>query len=223
MTTVASPADITARILLEIGAVNFRPDDPFTHTSGRVSPSYIDCRRIIAFPRARRKITELAANLIETQIGFESIDAVAGGETAGIPFAAWLADVLGLPMLYVRKAPKGFGRLAQIEGHMPPGSRVLLVEDLATDAGSKAVFIDAIRKAEGQITDTYVVFKYGIFSTADDTLAELGVRLHALATWWDVLAAARATAAFDTRTLDSVEAYLNDPDGWSPEPGMRSA
>ena len=221
MTSPASPADITARILLEIGAVNFRPDDPFTHTSGRVSPSYIDCRKIIAFPRARRKITELGADLIATEIGFESIDAVAGGETAGIPFAAWLADALSLPMLYVRKAPKGFGRLAQIEGHMPPGSRVLLVEDLATDAGSKAVFIDAIRKAEGQITDAYVVFKYGIFSTADDTLAELGVCLHALATWWDVLAAARATAAFDTRTLDSVEAYLNDPEGWSPD--IRSA
>ncbi len=223
MNVDTNPAAIAARILLEIGAVNFRPDDPYTHTSGRMSPSYIDCRYIISFPRARRKLTQLAAELIETKVGFESIDAIAGGETAGIPFAAWLADAMSLPMLYVRKAPKGFGRLAQIEGHMPPGCRVLLVEDLATDAGSKALFVNAIREAQGVITDAYVVFNYGIFPQSERTLADLGIRLHALATWWDVLAAARATNAFDSRTLDSVETYLRDPEGWTPQPETRSA
>src|SRR5215213_2018718 len=130
-------AEITARILLETQSVLFRPDDPFTFTSGLRSPVYIDCRRLISFPRARRKLMDLAAELIERTSGFESLDAIAGGETAGIPFAAWIADRLSLPMLYVRKQPKGFGRNAQIEGEVKEGQRVLLVEDMTTDGGSK--------------------------------------------------------------------------------------
>ena len=83
--------------------------------------------------------------------GFARFDAVAGGETAGIPFAAWIAERLGLPMLYVRKKPKGFGRDAQIEGAMAEGARVLLVEDLTTDGGSKLRFAEAIRAAGGEV------------------------------------------------------------------------
>ena len=101
----ADAAEITARILLETQAVLFQPDDPFTFTSGRLSPVYVDCRRLISFPRARRKLMDLGADLIERRVGCESLDAIAGGETAGIPFAAWIADRLRLPMLYVRKKP----------------------------------------------------------------------------------------------------------------------
>ena len=82
----------TAHILIEIGAVHFRPQDPFILTSGRASPVYIDCRKVISFPRARRKIVEMMGETVEAMIGFESLDAVAGGETAGIPYAAWLAE-----------------------------------------------------------------------------------------------------------------------------------
>src|SRR3546814_16892712 len=88
---------------------------------------------------------------IKRGAGYESIDCIAGGETAGIPFAAWIAERLGLPMLYVRKKPKGFGRDAQIEGAFREGSRVLLVEDLATDGGSKLNFVDAIRRAGAEL------------------------------------------------------------------------
>src|ERR1700740_3163284 len=98
---------IVARILLEIAAVHFRPSDPFILTSGRASPVYIDCRKIISYPRARRKVIELAAELVEREIGFESLDAGGRGGTAGIPYAPWLSDRLTLPMLYVRKKPKG--------------------------------------------------------------------------------------------------------------------
>ena len=208
-------ARTTARILLEVGAVDFRPDEPFTHTSGRVSPSYIDCRRLIAYPRARAKVTALAVGLIERAIGFESLDAIAGGETAGIPFAAWIADALALPMLYVRKQPKGFGRMAQIEGVMAEGAAVLLVEDLATDGATKARFVEAIRHAGGVIDHAYVVFHYGIFAESAARLDAMGVRLHALATWWDVLAVAREEARFPAAVLAEVEAYLNDPAAWS--------
>ena len=127
----------TARILLEIKAVNFRPEEPYTFTSGWKSPVYIDCRRIIYFPRARAKICELAVEKIGRHVGYESIEAVAGGETAGIPFAAWIADRMLAPMAYVRKKPKGFGRNALIEGDVPEGKRTLLVEDLTTDGASR--------------------------------------------------------------------------------------
>src|SRR3954466_12685105 len=122
--TDTDAAEITARILLETESVLFRPEEPFTFTSGLRSPVYIDCRRLISFPRARKKLMDLAAGLIERHSGFESLDAIAGGETAGIPFAAWIADRLSLPMLYVRKQPKGFGRKAQIEGELKEEGRV---------------------------------------------------------------------------------------------------
>ncbi|WP_119462267.1 orotate phosphoribosyltransferase [Rhodospirillaceae bacterium SYSU D60014] len=212
----------TARILLEIEAVHFRPDDPFILTSGRASPVYIDCRKIISFPRARRKVIDMAVALIEREIGFESIDAVAGGETAGIPYAAWIAERLGLPMLYVRKKPKGFGRGAQIEGAMPPGCRTLLVEDLATDGGSKLNFVHAIRDGGGAVADALVVFHYGIFPQSVETLAAEGVRLHGLGTWWDVLAAAEESGALDAKGITQVRAFLEDPEGWSAKHGGKA-
>ena len=152
-----------ARILIEIEAVLFRPDDPFIFTSGRASPVYVDCRRIISFPRARARLMDLGEELILDIVGAESLDVIAGGETAGIPFAAWMADRLSLPMVYVRKKPKGFGRNAQIEGTFREGDRVLLVEDLATDGGSKLNFVEALRTAGASCAHTFVVFHYGIF------------------------------------------------------------
>ena len=153
----------TARILLEIKAVNFRPEEPYTFTSGWKSPVYIDCRKIIYFPRARNKICDLGFEKIGRHIGYETIDVVAGGETAGIPFAAWIADRMATPMAYVRKKPKGFGRGAQIEGDVPEGKNTLLVEDLTTDGGSKIRFAQALRDAGATCDHTFVVFYYGVF------------------------------------------------------------
>ena len=99
-------------------------------------------------------------------------------------------------MLYVRKKPKGFGRDAQIEGDLKDGSRVLLVEDLATDGGSKLTFVNALRTAGAEVSETFVVFFYGVFAGAEDDLAKEGVRLHYLATWKDVLAEAEAGQDF---------------------------
>ncbi|BBK29829.1 orotate phosphoribosyltransferase [Stella humosa] len=208
-------ARTVARILIEIKAVLFRPEQPFIFTSGRASPVYIDCRRIISFPRARRRIMDLAATAIENEIGFENIDAVAGGETAGIPFAAWLAERLMLPMLYVRKKPKGFGRDAQIEGALTEGARVLLVEDLATDGGSKLHFVEALRKAGAECAHTFVVFHYGIFPESVANLKAEGVGLHGLCTWWDVLATAEDEGYFPPETTHAVRAFLEKPVEWS--------
>jgi orotate phosphoribosyltransferase len=210
-------AEITARILLETEAVLFRPDDPFTFTSGRLSPVYIDCRRLISFPRARRRLMDLGADLIERKVGFEALDAIAGGETAGIPFAAWIADRLSLPMLYVRKQPKGFGRNAQIEGILADGARVLLVEDLASEGTSKLNFVRAIRQAGGEIGHSFVIFNYGIFPHTESSLQAEGITLHALATWWDVAAMAERLGRFAAGQYEAVESFLRDPEKWSAE------
>jgi orotate phosphoribosyltransferase len=211
----ADAADITARILLETESVLFRPEEPFTFTSGLRSPVYIDCRRLISFPRARRRLMDLAAETIARHTGFESLDAIAGGETAGIPFAAWIADRLFLPMLYVRKQPKGFGRNAQIEGVINEGARVLLVEDLASEGTSKLNFVRAIRQAGGVIDTAFVIFNYGIFPQIDTSLAAEGVTLLALATWWDVAATAERLGRFAPGQYAAVESFLKDPEAWS--------
>lgn len=208
-------AETTARILLETEAVLFRPDNPFTFTSGRLSPVYVDCRRLISFPRARRKLMDMGAKLIEHRIGYESLDAIAGGETAGIPFAAWIADRLSLPMLYVRKQAKGFGRNAQIEGQLQDAARVLLVEDLASEGTSKLNFVRALRQAGGEISHTFVIFNYGIFPHTESSLAAEGITLHALATWWDVAAVAEKMGRFEPGQYDKVQSFLHDPENWS--------
>jgi len=205
----------TARILLEIKAVNFRPEEPYTFTSGWKSPVYIDCRRIIYFPRARSKICELAVEKIGRHIGYESIEAVAGGETAGIPFAAWIADRMSAPMAYVRKKPKGFGRDALIEGDVPEGKNTLLVEDLTTDGASKIQFCKALRDAGAICDHTFVVFYYGVFPGGFETLQKMNLTLHHLATWWDVLEACRERPYFSDSALSEVRKFLENPVGWS--------
>ncbi len=215
----AEMARLTARMLWEIEAVHFRRDEPYRFTSGLASPVYIDCRKLISFPRIRSTLMDFACAKLCRDVGFEAFDAIAGGETAGIPFAAFIAERLGLPMLYVRKKPKGFGRNAQIEGALADGARVLLVEDLATDGGSKVRFAEAVRAAGGEIAHTSVVFFYGIFPNSEADLAAHGLRLHYLATWRDVLAEARAQCRFDAPTLAEVEAFLDAPLAWSADNG----
>lgn len=220
MTTPTEPKAIaraTARALLQIQAIHVRPDDPFTLTSGRLSPVYIDCRKLISFPRARRAIMDMALTRLGDQAGFEAFDAIAGGETAGIPFAAWLAERTMQPMLYVRKQPKGFGRQAQIEGELTEGQRVLLVEDLATDGGSKVNFVEALRTAGATVEHTFVIFHYGIFERSREIMSGLGVRLHALATWWDVLEVVTEARSFTSTQIRDLERFLEDPEGWSAE------
>jgi orotate phosphoribosyltransferase len=207
-------ARLTARMLLEVEAVLLNAEEPFTYASGLKGPTYIDCRRLISFPRIRSTLMDFLACTVMREAGFEAFDNVAGGETAGIPFAALVAERLGLPMSYVRKKPKGYGRNARIEGVMTEGSRVLLVEDLATDGGSKLSFVDAIRETGATCAHTAVIFYYGIFPQTEKTLADHGVSLHHLCTWWDVLAAAKAEGAFDAKTLSEVEAFLTDPAAW---------
>ncbi len=207
-------ARLTARMLIEIGAIDFNARDPFTHASGKQAPTYVDCRKLISYPRIRSTLMDFLTISVMREAGFEAFDNIAGGETAGIPFAALVAERLALPMTYVRKKPKGYGRNARIEGVMTAGQRVLLVEDLTTDGGSKLSFVDAIRETGATCNATAVIFYYGIFDGVQAALADHGVQLIHLCTWWDVLAEAKVRQAYDDETLSGVEAYLRNPAGW---------
>lgn len=222
MTDKKTIAEATARIYLDTGAVRFMTDKPFIFTSGWASPVYNDSRWLISFPRERTQLMEFMAETIRRDIGLDKIDTVAGGETAGIPFAAWVADRLDKPMQYIRKKPKGFGRGAQIEGKLDEGQRVLLVEDLATDGKSKVNFVKAIRDAGATCEHCIVIFFYDIYPQGKRILGDLGVTLHQLTTWWDVLAVAKASGNFDRGMLAEVERFMNDPAGWSTAHGGAS-
>ncbi len=218
-----SIAAITARSLLEVKAVNFSEDKPFIFTSGWASPVYIDCRKLISYPRVRRTLMDFAEATILRDVGFEQVDTVAGGETAGIAFAAWIAERLMLPMHYVRKKAKGFGRNAQIEGAELGGSRVLLVEDLTTDGQSKINFVKALRTAGATVEHVFVLFNYDIYPETRQILRDIGVSMHALATWRDVLKVAKSMQYFSPRAIGEVEKFLQAPAEWSREHGGASS
>jgi orotate phosphoribosyltransferase len=204
-----------SELLIEIGAVHFNQDDPFIFTSGWASPVYIDCRKLISFPRQRREIIQLAAEEMDRSISRDRFSLVAGGETAGIPLAAWIAEYFFLPMIYVRKSPKGFGRMNQIEGMLEPGTHAILVEDLTTDGRSKINFCNALRRAGALVEDAVVIFYYGVYPDAEKNLDEAAITLHALTDWRTTLNVARATKYFDAKQADVVEEFLDAPDSWS--------
>jgi orotate phosphoribosyltransferase len=216
-------ADMTAKMMLEVKAVHFSEGKPFVFTSGWASPVYIDCRKLISYPRVRSTLIDFATATIVRDVGFEQFDTVAGGETAGIPYAAWIADRLSLPMQYVRKKPKGFGRGAQIEGHIEEGARTLLVEDLTTDGRSKVNFCKALRDAGAIVDHVFVMFYYDIFPESKKIIADISVKLLHLATWWDVLRVVKQGGYFEPRVIEEVERFLNAPAKWSAEHGGVSA
>ena len=213
----------TAKALLDIKAVNFRPEEPYILTAGWASPVYIDCRWVISFTEERRKIIQLGVDLLQSEGVLDATDMMAGGETAGIPYAAWLSEATSKPMLYVRKEPKGFGRRARIEGNLDDGKHVLLVEDLATDGGSKLNFVNALREAGVTVSDSFVVFYYGVFAGALDSLEEAGITLRYLATWHDVLKVAEEQQSFSPEAIQGVKEFLADPIAWSADHGGKGA
>jgi len=202
-----------AEILLDTNAVLINAKEPFTYTSGKKGPVYVDCRRLISFPEARSRLMDMEAELIRRACPDAAY--VAGGETAGIPYAAFLSDRLNLPMLYIRKKPKGFGRMSQIEGFMDEeGKRVVLVEDVQNYGVSVKVFVDALRAAGAVIEHIFVIFEHGHESSRKN-MQEMGVTLHALTSWNAVLAAAKKRQLFDSGTIASVESFLRNPEGWA--------
>src|SRR5690606_3496464 len=169
----------------------------------------------ISFPRIRSAIMDLGTSIVLRDAGFEQFDVVAGGETAGIPFAAWMSDKLGLPMVYVSKKPKGFGRNAQIEGSLTEGQRVLLVEDLTTDGGSRLKFAEALRTAGAVVEHSFSPFYYCIFPHILHRLAHAGLIVLDPATWLEVPKVSRVDKRCSEWALASSGHFLCQPLKWS--------
>ena len=209
-------ARTTAKFHLEINAIHFNSVSPFTLTSGLKSPVYIDCRKLISYPNARSILINFCSDIVVNKIGLDKVESLVGGETAGIPFASFLASKLELPMHYVRKKPKGFGVNNYIEGNNIKGKRVILVEDLTTDGGSKIKFCNSIRKAGAIVEETIVLFYYNIFDDVPDKLKKSGINLNYLACWWDILNYCKKDKSIiDNETITQIEQFLISPKEWS--------
>jgi len=204
--------DIVAKILIDIESVKFSFDKHFTLTSGYKSPVYVDCRKIISFVKERNIILDYANKYFkEKKIKF---DILAGGETAGIPYAAFLSEKLQKKMIYVRKKPKGFGINQQIEGYFKKGQKAILIEDLATDGGSKLIFIKAMHQAGLVVKDIFVIFYYGIFDYTKSPLFDLKVKMHFLCTWKDIISVVENKKLYDDRDIANLNYFLSNPEDW---------
>ena len=205
----------TAKILIQIGAINFNLLSPFKLSSGFLSPSYIDCRKIIAYPSAFRAVTDMMIDTIKSDMSSQPPSYIIGGETAGIPFAAIIAEKMGLPLSYVRKKLKNYGKNKLIEGEVLNGKNSLLVEDLMTDGKSKINFVNNIRAHDIRCDISLVVFKYNIFKDSDITLKKNNIKVHYLTDWETVYNEMCNMNKFEPDILSEIRTFLDDPVRWS--------
>ncbi len=201
-----------AKILVDIKSVNFSFKNYFTLTSGLKSPVYIDCRKIISFNNERKFIIDKAISYLEQNNIYSDI--IAGGETAGIPYAAYISQKQDKPMIYIRKKPKGFGKNKQIEGEFQKNQSAILVEDLATDGGSKIIFVNAMREAGLKIQDIFVIFYYDIFDFEKSDLFKLDVKIHSLCTWKDIITYIESEKIYNESEIQNLKEFLSNPDKW---------
>ena len=205
-------SELIAKKLIDIGSVQFSFNDHFTLTSGLKSPVYVDCRRIISFVEERDFIMNEAINYFRNNN--LQFDLIAGGETAGIPYAAIISEKTKKPMLYIRKKPKGFGKNQQIEGEFKKTENAILIEDLATDGGSKIIFIEAMRKAGLKVKDIFVIFYYNIFNFEESILSKLDVNIHSLCTWKDIITVLEQKNLYNQNDINNLKQFLSNPDDW---------
>ena len=210
-----SDSKLTARLLIEINAINFNFENPYSLSSGFLSPSYVDCRKIISYPKVRAKIIELMVKKIEQDIGLKAVEYVIGGETAGIPFAALIANKLQVPLAYVRKETKKYGKNKLIEGEVFKEKECLLIEDLMTDGKSKIGFLQKIRDHRIKCNHGMVVFNYNIFPQTKQRLRENKIKIHHLATWQDVYDEITENSDFDKATIKQIKNFIDNPIKWS--------
>lgn len=196
-----------AQALLRAGAVHLRPDEPFTFASGLRSPIYCDNRLLIGDVAARRAVV---AAFVDACVGAEI---VAGTATAGIPWAAWAAEALALPMVYVRGAAKGHGRGRQIEGASVAGRRLVLLEDTISTGESALAAAAALRAEGAELLGCVCIFTWGWRATAEAFVAA-GLPLAPLTTLGVLLDVAAADGALGNAQRALVEDWVADPQGW---------
>lgn len=212
----ADRARSLAAALLDIGAVELRPTDPFTWSSGLVAPIYCDNRLTLSHPRVRRLIRDGFAEVLRR----ESLTAttIAGTATAGIPHAAWLAEAVDRPMAYVRSSAKRHGQGARIEGGVAPGDDVVLVEDLISTGGSALDAVVALREARATVRAVLAIFSYELDAAAA-AFRDADVPCHVLTTFSTLIDVAHQRTDLSTADLDLLRAWRDDPEAWSLDHG----
>ena len=183
-----------ARGLLEVGAVELSPNDLFTWASGIKSPIYCDTRLTISYPKVRKTIAVGLAALIKEN--FPETEVVAGTATAGIPHAAWVSEILELPMVYVRSKPKDHGRGNQTEGKLREGQKVVVVEDIISTGGSSITAVEALRREGAEVLGVVSVYSY-MLPRAQENFDQVGVPYKSLSNFEALVEAAKETGAIE--------------------------
>ncbi|RLJ90213.1 orotate phosphoribosyltransferase [Planococcus citreus] len=187
-----------AQQLLSIGAVELRPNDPFTWASGVKSPIYCDNRLTMSYPTVRKAIADGLAETIRRE--HPDAQVIAGTATAGIPHAAWVAERLDLPMVYVRSKPKGHGQSNLIEGKIEPGQKAVVIEDLISKGGSVLQAAQALQDAGFEVAGIAAIFTYGL-PQAQQAIQEAGFTFHTLTDFPALVEQARESGAIAAEDL----------------------
>lgn len=201
-----------AQLLLDLGAVSIRPDDPFRWASGLWSPIYCDNRMIISDVAGREQVASGLIQLISEHDWEPHV--IAGTATAGIPHAAWVAQALFLPMVYVRSNSKAHGRQNQIEGRLEPGQRVVLIEDLISTGGSSIQAAQALQQAKGDVLGIAAVFEYGL-KQADRAFSSCRIARHSLCRLIDLIQLLESQNKITPDQRETMTQWQEDPQAWS--------
>jgi orotate phosphoribosyltransferase len=200
-----------ASSLLTIGAVTLRPEEPFTWTSGLKSPIYCDNRLTMSYPSIRNMIAEGFADIIREH--FPDTEVIAGTATAGIPHAAWVADKLNLPMIYIRDKAKGHGKQNQIEGLLKAGQKVTVIEDLISTGGSSLKAALAVREAGGDVQSVLAIFTYE-FDQAAQAFAGNGIPLQTLTRYSSLVETAAKEGFIRDKDIANLQAWRENPQAY---------
>lgn len=201
-----------AEFLLQIKAIELRPDQPFTWASGWKSPIYCDNRKTLSYPKIRTYIRQEFVNVINEEYG--KPDLIAGVATGGIAIGALVAQDLGLPFVYVRSSEKGHGLGNRIEGAVEPGQSVVVVEDLVSTGKSSLSAVDELRKSDLSIKGMVAIFSYG-FDVARENFEEAGVSLHTLTNYDTLLRQAVNADHIGANTVEKLQSWRVNPSEWS--------
>ncbi|MBC1709940.1 orotate phosphoribosyltransferase [Listeria welshimeri] len=200
-----------AEQLLEIKAVFLKPNDPFTWASGIKSPIYCDNRLTLGFPKVRQFIAESLAEKIKETFG--EVDVVAGTATAGIPHAAWVSDLLDLPMVYVRSKAKEHGKGNQIEGLIAKGQKVVVIEDLISTGGSSLKAVEVLEEAGAEVLGIAAIFTYGL-DKGKKLLAESNTKLITLTNYDELIEVALNKDYVTAEDMATLKEWKKSPENW---------
>ncbi|MBC1729612.1 orotate phosphoribosyltransferase [Listeria seeligeri] len=200
-----------AEQLLEIKAVFLKPNDPFTWASGIKSPIYCDNRLTLGFPKVRQFIAAALAEKIKENFG--DVDVIAGTATAGIPHAAWVSDLLDLPMVYVRSKAKEHGKGNQIEGPISKGQKVVVIEDLISTGGSSLKAVEALEEAGAEVLGIAAIFTYGL-NKGKKLLDEADTKLVTLTNYDELIEVALTKNYVSKEDMQTLKEWKQNPEAW---------